>query len=117
LIVIVNHRERFERKLDLMSSIEEPNDASLQETQLEQAEAMEQTIHFALLPALKTELLEMLKLSLPITISLLCGVGMGFVDMLFMGRLGDSKFLAGASLANAFVFCLLYVPIGLASAQ
>jgi hypothetical protein len=84
------------------------------ETQLEELE-QQNTPTFSLLPAIKLELVEMTKLSLPIVISLLCG--MGFVDMLFIGKLGDSKYLAGASLANAFVYCLLYLPIGLVAAQ
>jgi Na+-driven multidrug efflux pump len=86
------------------------------ETQLEELE-QQNTPTFSLLPAIKLELVEMTKLSLPIVISLLCGTGMGFVDMLFIGKLGDSKYLAGASLANAFVYCLLYLPIGLVAAQ
>jgi Na+-driven multidrug efflux pump len=42
---------------------------------------------------------------------------MGFVDLLYLGRLQDSQYLAAASISNAYSIALVFIPVGMISAQ
>jgi Na+-driven multidrug efflux pump len=65
----------------------------------------------------KTESIEMLKIGWPLMVTFVSLTGMQFVDMMFLGRLGDKEYLAGAALATAISYCCVFPIFGTIGAQ
>ncbi|KAL0491902.1 multidrug and toxin extrusion protein [Acrasis kona] len=64
-----------------------------------------------------TESKEVAKIAFPVLVIYLSMIGMDLTDFFFIGRLGDSKFLAASALANTLFMALISIPYGMVHAQ
>jgi MATE family multidrug resistance protein len=60
---------------------------------------------------------EMLKIAIPVLIIYVSFIAMDLTDIIFLGRLEDGKYLAGATLASALSLVVMTVPFGMIGAQ
>jgi Na+-driven multidrug efflux pump len=63
------------------------------------------------------ELFEVFKIGWPLCVTFLCLTGMQFVDLVFIGHLGNSDYLASAALSTALTNCMLFLILGTITAQ
>jgi Na+-driven multidrug efflux pump len=58
------------------------------------------------------ELLEVLKIGWPLAVTFVCFEAMQFVDLVFIGHLGNSDFIASAALSTALTNCFIFLVLG-----
>ncbi len=63
------------------------------------------------------ETLQVFMIGWPLTVTFLCLTAMQFIDLIFIGRLHDSKYLESAALATAFTNCPIFLVLGTVHAQ